>query len=162
MILSIDGKLITDNDMTNLSSFSHCLMEISMNFYQHFLSTIQYLAAIALKLALKLLQLLSLPIRSKLAQVESLLSILNPDFEGQQQHHYQQKISAKGTALTLGKISTKIMRSGAIWSHLFQMKTALLNKNSEFGNPLTSNSLFTGKFQKILTKPYVYQNKNLA
>ena len=54
------------------------------------------------------------------------------------------------------------MRSGAIWSHLFQMKTTLLNKISEFGNPLTSNSLFIGKFQKILTKPYVYRNKNLA
>ena len=39
-----------------------------------------------LLLALKLLQLLSLPIKSKLAQVESLLSILKPDFEGQQQH----------------------------------------------------------------------------
>ena len=52
------------------------------------------------------------------------------------------------------------MRSGAIWSHLFQMKITLLNKMSEVGNSLTSNSLFIGKIQKILTKPYVYQNKN--
>ena len=42
----------------------------------------------------------------------------------------------------MGKISTKIMRSGAIWSQIFQMKTTLLNKISEFGNTLTGNSLF--------------------
>ena len=34
----------------------------------------------------------------------------------QQQHCYLWKNSAKWTALTLDKISTKIMRSGAIWS----------------------------------------------
>ena len=41
------------------------------------------------------------------------------------------------------------------------MKITLLNKISEVGNSLTSNSLFIAKFQKISTKPYVYQNKNL-
>ena len=40
------------------------------------------------------------------------------------------------------------------------MKITLLNKISEVGNSLTSNSLFIGKIKKILTKPYVYQNKN--
>ena len=41
-------------------------------------------------------------------------------------------------------------------------KTTLFNKISGFGNSLTSNSLFIGKFQKILTKPYIYQNNNLG
>ena len=120
-----------------------------------FLLTIQSLAAIAPTACSKLSFLLSLH------KLSLLLSII----EGQQQQHGSWwKNSAKLTAPTLGKISTKIMRSGASGDFLFiikSLKTPLLNKISEFGNSLTSSSLFIGKFQNILTKPYVYRNKNL-
>ena len=52
------------------------------------------------------------------------------------------------------------MRSSAIWRYLQIKKFATWRKIPEDGNPLTSNSLFIGKFQIISTQPYVYRNEN--
>ena len=72
----------------------------------------------------------------------------------QQQHCYLWKNSAKWTALTLGKISTKLMRSGAIWRYLWIKKFATWRKIPEPGNTLKDEALFTAKFQNKSTKPY--------
>ena len=79
----------------------------------------------------------------------------------QQQHCYYWKNSAKWTALTLGKISTKLMRSGAIWRYLWIKKFATWRKIPEPGNTLKDEALFTAKFQNKSTQPYDATNENL-
>ena len=69
--------------------------------------------------------------------------------------------SAKWTALTLGKISTKLMRSGAIWRYLWIKKFATWRKIPEPGNTLKDEALFTAKFQNKSTQPYDATNENL-
>ena len=80
----------------------------------------------------------------------------------QQQHCYLWKNSAKWTALTLGKISTKLMRSGAIWRYLWIKKFATWRKIPEPGNTLKDEALFTAKFQNKSTQPYDATNENLV
>ena len=77
----------------------------------------------------------------------------------QQQHCYLWKNSAKWTALTLGKISTKLMRSGAIWRYLWIKKFATWRKIPEPGNTLKDEALFTAKFQNKSTQPYDATNE---
>ena len=80
----------------------------------------------------------------------------------QQQHCYLWKNSAKWIALTLGKISTKLMRSGAIWRYLWIKKFATWRKIPEPGNTLKDEALFTAKFQNKSTQPYDATNENLG
>ena len=70
------------------------------------------------------------------------------------------KNSAKSTALTLGQISTKIMRSVAIWRYLYVKNFATWRKIPENGNTLKDEALFIGTLHKRKTKPYNPKNTN--